>query len=165
MSDETLSAGSTAGPVKEQPGVSIHGDLSDVITAVSVSLILYFGLLWFARVYEGGQAKALLILGGIVGAALGWVAGILASPYNVDEKSSFAELSKLIYGFLTGYVISKLDHLLTKVLDVPKDDQFNSRPMVFAGFVLASFMIAVALTYISRSYWYPIKTNVAGETK
>jgi hypothetical protein len=155
MSDEIISAGSSSDVKEQKPAVTLHGDLNDVVTAALVSVALYSGLVWFARVHEGGRLNGPLILGGILGAAIGWVAGILASPYNASEKGSFAELSKLIYGFLTGYVISKLDPIISNVLAVPKEGEFQSHAMVFAAFVLSSFMIAVALTYISRSYWYP----------
>jgi H+/Cl- antiporter ClcA len=131
-----------------------YGNLADVLIAAVVSVVLYGLLVWFAAHYNTGEDQPLLLLCGITGGALGWIAGILASPYD-PEKTSFAEFGKLIYGFLSGYVLSKFDPAITKALGLTGDGPLAGRAMVFATFTLASFLIAVAVTYISRMYWKP----------
>ena len=97
----------------------------------------------------------MLILTGIAGASLGWIIGILMSPYR-HELSKFTELAKIAYGFLTGYILSKVDPLIAKLVSVDNITTQNSENSDFAIIVtyfFASFITAISLTYISRSYW------------
>jgi hypothetical protein len=75
-------------------------------------------LVWAAKRYPGPVSVPLFVLSGLLGASLGWVIGILASPYDVTEESAFGKFGTLIYGFLTGYVVSKFDPLLQKAINV-----------------------------------------------
>lgn len=128
------------------------GDWSDIIIAVIVSISVYMSLLWFARRYEDGAYTALLVLAGLGGGTSGWVAGILISPYSQSERSTFAEWSKLIYGFITGYAISKLDPLVAEALRITPGSPPRLSLILFA-YAIISFLVAVALTYVTRSYW------------
>jgi hypothetical protein len=92
------------------------GDWTDIIVAIAVAVMLYSGLIWCALRYSGAISGPLLVLSGLLGASLGWVIGILFSPYDPKEQSAFGELAKLIYGFLSGYVLSKFDPVLTTAL-------------------------------------------------
>jgi hypothetical protein len=132
-------------------GTRRTGDLVDVITGTVVAVGLYFALLWFARHYDNGQELQLLVLVGIVGGVAGWIVGILASPYDPAERSSFSDLAKLVYGFLTGYLVSKIDPVVNRLLDVSPGKP--TRPLIYGLFAMACFMIAVAYTYIGRTYW------------
>jgi hypothetical protein len=138
-------------------GTRLTGDSRDVIIGTIVAVVLYSALLWFARRYDNGQELQLLVLVGIVGGVGGWIAGILASPYDSTERSSFSELTKLVYGFLTGYVVSKIDPVVNRLLDVSPGKP--TKPLIYGLFAIACFMIAVAYTYIGRTYWIK-KTNV-----
>lgn len=129
------------------------GDLSDVIIAAVVAVAIFLALGWIAYAYKTGEYMALLLLTGLVGASAGWVAGILASPYNPAEKGAFAELGKLIYGFLSGYVISKIDPLVTEMLKPSTGQASDERSLVFLAFLLTACMVAAAVTYVSRTYW------------
>jgi hypothetical protein len=129
------------------------GDLSDVIIAGVVAAILYCGLLWFALSYQEGKYTQILVLSGITAAALGWIFGIMISPYNSGERSAFSEHARLVYGFVTGYVISKLDPLLTRLIETKSGQGLDQRLFAVALFAIASFLIAIGVTYISRSYW------------
>jgi hypothetical protein len=136
------------GPIAD---TQLKGGLKDVILATGVVVFLYSVLFWFARRYNNGQELQLLVLVGIFGGAGGWIVGILASPYNSTEGSKFSELAKLVYGFLTGYVISKIDPVVNRFLDVSPGKP--TKHLVYCLFAIACFMIAVTFTYIGRSYW------------
>jgi hypothetical protein len=88
----------------------------------------------------------------LLGASLGWLVGILASPYDPAEESTFGKFAQLIYGFLAGYGFSKFDPVLQNAISGANID---ASAVVCVGVV--SFLIAVALTYISRRYWAPAK--------
>src|SRR4051812_45046385 len=105
---------------RKQPAAEIRpslsgGDWTDIATALAVATAMYGGLLWFALNYPSGYSTV-VILSGLLGTALGWAVGLLLSPYNEAERSAFGELAKLVYGFISGYALSKLDPLITTAL-------------------------------------------------
>ena len=60
--------------------------------------------------YQSGDR--LLGLLALTSAIFGWVVGMLAAPYSKAEKEHFSELAKIISGFVTGYLLSKLDPVI-----------------------------------------------------
>src|SRR5262245_45973750 len=81
------------------------GDTSDIVIATIVvgDLLLFL----FAALYRGGALFSMSLLSGVAGAALGWVIGIGLSPYEKNERESFASVGKLIGGFVGGYGVSQ----------------------------------------------------------
>lgn len=134
-------------------GSDDNGDWTDVLIAFVVAVVLYAVLGWFTAHYNAGKDTPLLVLAIILGAAAGWVGGILISPYNADEKAAFGELSKLVYGFATGWAVTKIDPMVNQMLGLSKDSHLSIRWLVLIAVALVSFMTAVAFTYVSRSYW------------
>jgi hypothetical protein len=128
------------------------GDWTDIAIAVVIAICFAGALIWFARHYSEGANFSILILSGLLGAALGWITGILVSPYNKDEKSSFGGVAKLVYGFLSGYALSKLDLVLTENL---KTVSVTEKQWVVVCFGFICFLVALAVTYITRRYWMP----------
>ena len=124
------------------------GDWSDILCAILVSILLAGGLVWVAMNYREAIGAPPLVLAGLFGASVGWVTGILVSPYDKDERSAFGEMAKLIYGFLSGYLVSKIDPIIT---DATKSG--NEKQLIIGAFALISFLAAVAVTYITRRYW------------
>src|SRR5215213_10275333 len=92
------------------------GNWTDIITALIASVAFVGGLVWVAVSYSPAIAAPALVLAALLGGAVGWGTGILISPYNSQEQSAFGETAKVVYGFLTGFVISKFDPLLTEAL-------------------------------------------------
>lgn len=129
------------------------GNFSDVIAAAGLAIIMYGGLIWFAKTYQGGDHAQLFILAGITATALGWVLGIFASPYSGKERSVFSELARLIYGFISGYVLSKLDPLITRLVEPDAIQNIDGRYVALTTFTIACFLIAAGVTYVTRSYW------------
>jgi hypothetical protein len=130
------------------------GDLTDVLVATAVTASLYGGLLWFALTYGEGQYSQVLVLEGIAASALGWILRIVASPYNSTERASFSGITRLVYGFISGYVISKLDPFINQLLVTANGKPIDHRVAVMALFAFACFLVTVGMTYITRSYWH-----------
>jgi len=77
------------------------------------------------------------MLAGIVGGVLGWIAGILASPFST-EKDEFTSISKLVYGFVSGWLVNKIDALFASS-DAAKG-AVNELTWIFIGYIAASFL-------------------------
>jgi hypothetical protein len=140
----------------ETPEATRTGDFSDVVIGAAVALIVFaiFGLyLWNYSATANPQWT--LLLCGTIGAALGWCAGIMVSPYGSTERESFSAVGKLIYGFLSGYVVSKIDPLVNSLVGVPGNATSQINPVAIVGALIAvtCFAVAATLTYVSRSYW------------
>jgi hypothetical protein len=159
--ESSTTAGASGGPPPPPPpDESISGDLTDVRVAVFVAVLLYGALLWCAFRYSGPVAAPLFVLSALFGASLGWVVGILISPYTQKEQSAFGELAKLVYGFITGYVLSKFAPVLQTAIS-----NSNLHTWVVVGVGLVSFFTAVALTYISRRYWVNVSAAEAADRR
>jgi len=127
------------------------GNKWNVITSAAIASALYLLLIAFLFLYTSNSTlRAKLMLAGVVGGVLGWVAGILASPFST-EKDEFTSISKLVYGFVSGWLVNKIDALFASS-DAAKGS-LNELTWIFIGYIAASFLIAVAMTYIARSYW------------
>jgi hypothetical protein len=78
----------------------------------------YAVLIWIGYLFSGNTNEfAYTFLVGLGGAAVGNVLGLLASPYNRGEKTSFPDYAKALATFVTGFLLSKLDKLLSVAAD------------------------------------------------
>jgi len=94
------------------------------------------------------------LLGALAGAALGWAAGILLAPYE-EEESRFQRLSKGVAGFISGYVVGKMDRIFdllmekgggtAKILDSSLQHTF------WIG--LICFLVTAVVVFVGRTYW------------
>jgi hypothetical protein len=130
-----------------------HGDMSDVWVGSVVAVAILISLIWFGQKYRNGTELPLVILATVCGSAMGWLIGILISPYNTREKGSFTDLSKLVYGFLSGYVVSKVDPLIRNFLPGENLSADGKRFLVLIAVSLAALITTTALTYVTRTYW------------
>src|ERR1041385_2980265 len=130
----------------------LAGNKWNVITSTVIAGVLYVLLIAFLFLYPTNSTlRAELMLAGVVGSVLGWVAGILASPFS-GEKEEFSSINKLVYGFVSGWLVNKIDALFASS-DAAKG-AVNQVTWIFIAYIAASFLIAVAITYIARSYWF-----------
>jgi hypothetical protein len=112
-------------------------------------------VIWYC-LQSGDPLLGLLAL---VGAIFGWITGVLAVPYSSTEKQHFGELAKVISGFVTGYLLSKVDPLINASFAVPREGALP--PLMEAPFaeqvliLLASFGIALLFVFNARLYWSP----------
>ena len=120
---------------------SMVGDKVDVISANVVCLFFSGGLLWFAMTYDNGMSLHVLIISGISSAVAGWATGIAISPYNEDERSSFNQISKVVYGFISGYIVSKIDKQISKMFEIDTLKEIDEQFLVIVAFCSASFLL------------------------
>lgn len=103
---------------------------------------------------EGSILFSLLAL---VGAILGWLLGILIMPFDEREAKTFSVFIKVISGFITGYLLSKVDPLLTSLLAIdPRtgvaviaEEAVARRVLI----TLCSFGISLLTVFSARAYW------------
>jgi hypothetical protein len=118
---------------------------TDVVGPLLVGLVLYCGLLWFAFSFEQGARLDVLLLAGVFGTTVGWTVGIFSSSPLQNERKEKAPFTNLIYAFVAGYVLSKVDPVITRGVETG----IQTTVTVF-GFTC--FLIALALTYVIRRH-------------
>jgi len=98
---------------------------------------------------------SMILLGALIGTALGWAVGILLAPYP-EEQKRFQRLSKGIAGFLGGYVAAKID----RVFDLLMDKSSGSTPLILNLRVVRSLSVAAAClvvasvtVFVGRTYF------------
>ena len=129
------------------------GNIWDVVIAAIFGIVVALLLWHLVQTYDPASARWALLLCGTVGMALGWCAGILLSPYGKTERESFAGIAKLISGFLTGYVLSKVDPLISDTIGKVGATPSATLAMIGAAVTITAFAVAATITYVSRVYW------------
>lgn len=99
---------------------------------------------------ENIQERSINISVLVLGLALGWLIGVLATPYKGKEEDRFIGYKQAISAFLGGYIISKADNTLAQILswETLQDPVAGFRVIAFS----ASFLLAMLLTYVYRAY-------------
>lgn len=97
------------------------------------------------------KSRSLSIMLCLFGAATGWLTGILISPDNDDEKSTFSGLAKGFLALGTGFVLAKFDKIIVdSVAEAMKTaaEEFVFRAVLFA----TCFVIGFLFTLVFRLY-------------
>lgn len=85
-----------------------------------------------------------------LGLTLGWLFGTYVSPYGKGEELRFTEYAAAVSAFVSGYLIAKIDALITALFR----PEFVLQPVV--GFrviaTLCTFVISLLVTYMGRVY-------------
>jgi len=86
----------------------------------------------------------------LLGATLGWPAGIIASPLSTIEVAAFGPISKAIGVFISGYLLSKIDRLIEQSLY----DKAAIVPSGWFSLVLfvCSFVVVCTVVFLNRFY-------------
>jgi len=90
------------------------------------------------------------------GAIAGWLVGVVLVPLNPQEKKTFSQVAKVISSFLSGYLLSKLDPLLTALLKIdPSGHAPIAADHVAANALVTfcSFGVALLTVFGARAYW------------
>ena len=66
--------------------------------------------------YCATSAGPYLMLFALLGAIVGFLLGVVAAPLTEQEATRFSEVGKIISTFLGGYLLSKLDPLITALV-------------------------------------------------
>jgi hypothetical protein len=115
--------------------------------------------------------KGTLVFGllALAGSALGYLTGVLVVPLSSNESERFTVYAKVISGFVTGYLLSKLDPVVTAMLAVDQNTGVSriTQPEVAAHFLitLCSYLITLLTVFNVRAYWVGDSGNHSVEPK
>jgi hypothetical protein len=92
-------------------------------------------------------------LSGMLGAGVGWVIGVLVSPYQEEERQ-FGAYAKVGSGFLTGFAVSKVDRIFDLMVGDPGKPGSLLDPIVQARLLIAftCFFLSMMITLMGRRY-------------
>jgi len=90
-------------------------------------------------------------LAGLIGALLGWGAGMYFAPHGDVEQSKFVTLGQAISAFASGYLVSKVDRFVEATL-FPQGG-VSSGNWLGAGILAAAFLNTALVVYSNRSYF------------
>lgn len=99
----------------------------------------------------------------VAGWACGWMAGTLFAPYDENESKLFSQVSKGIWGFVSGYILAKFDKVYGILKDsgvIPLDSLSGFRTILF----ISVLIIVLLVVFFARKYshWHiqPADTGV-----
>jgi hypothetical protein len=128
-----------------------RGDQSEVNAAAVVFLGAIAALAAFIWFGAAADARAALILTGVLGGVTGWGAGILLTPYKGDEGPS--DLQKILLAGLIGYLIAKFNTLADLITGLGSGAGTGVAPVLpYVAVAVILFIAAMALTYVHRTY-------------
>lgn len=86
----------------------------------------------------------------ILGIAIGWLIGVLISPYNTDEQTQFLTYTRAISVFVSGYLIAKVDKVVERMLS--PDYLFNTITAFRGMSLITAIVVAMLVTFVFRQY-------------
>ncbi|MCI0513786.1 hypothetical protein L0128_11275 [candidate division KSB1 bacterium] len=96
------------------------------------------------------QSIALNLLLVVFGLALGWLLGILVSPYSSREAKKCSEYAKVLGVFVSGYLVAKIDPVIAALFNPTFVLDF------IPGFRLIAFLVSLTIglliTFVFRQY-------------
>jgi len=114
-----------------------------VFSALIVSLCWLLG--------ESPSAVHLNLLVCVLGALLGWAAGMYFSPFDKEDEDRFHYVGKSLAAFVSGYVLSKAESLISTLMKSVEGD-LSQVKWDRVGLFLCSFLLAATVVFVSRSY-------------
>ena len=87
----------------------------------------------------------------ILGLSLGWLCGTFMTPYNKIESEYVSSFTKAVSVFVSGYVVGKVDRVVEYILN--PTFLMSTLPAFRIMSFVATFVIALMLTYIFRQYY------------
>jgi hypothetical protein len=119
---------------------------SAISGVVLAGTVIYLSFL----VGDDARATALNLLVVVFGLALGWLLGILVSPYSTKEEQKFSEYAKVFGVFASGYLVAKTDQVIATLLhpDFVLDFIHGFRLLAF----LVSLILGLVITFVFRQY-------------
>jgi hypothetical protein len=95
-----------------------------------------------------------LVVCSLIGGLIGWSLAVMATPANENEKLQFGAYARLVTGFLSGFVFTKLNELLSvQELRGFLQTGDNLVQVGYAsGYAFACFLIGLMWTFLLRRY-------------
>ena len=113
--------------------------------AILVTLIV---LSFFVKEKEDDKWLNLATI--VLGLCIGWMFGMYISPYGKGEELKFAEYATAVSAFVSGYLVAKIDGLITKLLSPEQVLQPVAGFRLIAGF--STLIVTMLVTYVVRAY-------------
>lgn len=89
-----------------------------LIATVFTAFIFGIALLVFAyKIGCGSDVYPVTYLICLAGCILGWLIGMLTTPYDLEDEIKLGKFSKLIGTFLSGYILSKFDRVIEEIIN------------------------------------------------
>ncbi|MFD2938238.1 hypothetical protein [Spirosoma flavum] len=130
-------------------------------TYAAAYVALFYFLLMFIGAWFIGPSSVDAIMSinlGALGASVGWLLGVAASPYNKGEGDRFRNIISAVATFTSGYGLANLNHLLNTGLSVTLWDQIQHIDLYvwlrITAFIM-SFFCSFLLTYATCVYELP----------
>ena len=118
--------------LEEKPFSKTKQKVFDVVLGMGYVLVTILLIYFFHD--ENYTAIALSLFIGLSGLTIGWLIGILATPFSDEEQKKFSQLKTTIIGFLSGYFLSKIEPVLSKItsdIDAITQDLTVMRFLIF----------------------------------
>jgi hypothetical protein len=86
----------------------------------------------------------------ISGSLLGWLIAIISTPYDKTDEDKIGKFTKLVGTFLTGYLLSKFDKVLEKIIDPTQilSSLIGLRILLF----ICCFVVTFIIVFVYRQY-------------
>jgi MFS family permease len=121
--------------------------ISSYIIGAAILIAMIIAAFVFPPQKQDRWMSLMLLIGGI---SVGWIIGIIMSPYTAGEKTKFESYMKAVASFLSGYVVAHLNDLIKHIMKT----EFLGNPLHLFQLILllASFCVSVVLVYYTREY-------------
>lgn len=139
----------------------------------SSAFAVFFGaaLLKLCWIFGNGSNVAIAqnVLLCLVGSLFGWAVGMFFSPFDKDDASRFEYLGKTVAAFASGYVLSKVEPIISaaskKIAENPANIQWEQVGLFISGFLLSAIVVFVTRSYALKEAVKPAADALAAETK
>jgi hypothetical protein len=122
------------------------------IFAGSCLLVLIANGVWIvnSQNVNGGALVVCSLIGGLIG----WSLAVIATPANEKEKLQFGTYARLVAGFLSGFVFTKLSEFLSAqdLKGFLTTGDHLVQVGYASGYALACFLIGLMWTFLLRRY-------------
>jgi hypothetical protein len=120
------------------------------------ALLFGVGLFWLCIALSATpRSFAFNLLICLVGLLLGWAVGMFFSPFSKGQAASFQFVGKTVGAFISGYVLSKLEKVIAKLIAGAEEDPVNYVQWDRVGLFAGSFLLATVVVFVSRVHAPP----------
>src|SRR4029077_494448 len=127
---------------------NIYAAMSAPLISIATDVVcIYFS---FRIGKEEDHPINLLIV--LLAIALGMLCGIMVTPISKEEGQIFETYTKYIFTFISGYLFSKIDPIITASLNPEIALEVGNMFRILS--FLCCFILAVTAVYIVRAYVY-----------
>lgn len=122
-----------------------------VVTAVvALGILVAMGVLCFKVGRPESTDYVINMATLLTSVAVGWLFGTFLSPDSPDEDTRFSRYGVAIKSFASGYLVSKIDKLVTTILD--PSSLLQDLPAFRFLVCIAGVVVAMMATFVLRQY-------------